>query len=317
MKLNRALRFLVLGLSAISVAEATFGGMNVSGRDVKGLQRRQDDEDGAPTDSTDSDPVTSTTPPEEPPTTSSSEEPTSEPETSTSNSPSPPTTTSSPPTTTPTTTRPPPVTSNSEPPKPPPTSTSSDEPEPTPTNPPDQDDNNNNDNNDNNDGGNGDDDDDDDAPDTTSSSSRPQPTNSPTKQPEPTTFTITHIITTTRDDGSPVTYTSETKTTQTPGLVDPGSDDEPSSGMSTQTRNTVIGVVVGVGGAIVLGGLALVAWRIWGRKKPQEESDGLMDYNSAIESKPDSGGPGAARSPFQSTLESYHAPTQVNTAANF
>jgi len=87
--------------------------------------------------------------------------------------------------------------------------------------------------------------------------------------------------------------------------------------MSTTTRNTVIGVVVGVGGAIILGGLALVAWRIWGRKKHQEEHDGLMDYGSAIESKPDTGGSLTGRTPFQSTLESYHAPTQVNTAANF
>jgi hypothetical protein len=86
--------------------------------------------------------------------------------------------------------------------------------------------------------------------------------------------------------------------------------------MSPQTRNTVIGVVVGVGGAIILGGLALVAWRIWGRKKHQEESDGLMDYGSTAE-KPESGGSMTGRTPFQSTLESYHAPTQVNTAANF
>ncbi|KAL2169950.1 hypothetical protein VTG60DRAFT_5420 [Thermothelomyces hinnuleus] len=279
MQLNRALRFLVLGLSAISVAEATFGGINVAGRDVKGLQRRQDDEDNV---TTDSGPATSTTPPEES-TTSSSEEPTSEPETSTSTSSS-----SS------TTTKPPPTTSSSETTKPPSTSTSKEEPTPTSSK---------------------EDDDDHDTP--TSSTKGSQPTSTPTKQPEPSTYIVTHIITSTRDDGSPVTYTSETKTTQTPGLAGPDSNNDHSSGMSTQTRNTVIGVVVGVGGAIVLGGLALVAWRIWGRKKPQEESDGLMDYNSAIESKPDSGGPGAARSPFQSTLESYHAPTQVNTASNF
>lgn len=75
-------------------------------------------------------------------------------------------------------------------------------------------------------------------------------------------------------------------------------------------------MVVGVGGAIILGGLALVAWRIWGRKKHHEENVGLMDYGSAAE-KPDTGGSMAGRTPFQSTLESYHAPTQVNTAANF
>lgn len=86
--------------------------------------------------------------------------------------------------------------------------------------------------------------------------------------------------------------------------------------MSTQTRNTVIGVVVGVGGAIVLCGLAFVAWRIWGRKKIPDENDNLMDYGSTAE-KPDTGNSMSGRTPFQSTLESYHAPTQVNTASNF
>jgi hypothetical protein len=126
-----------------------------------------------------------------------------------------------------------------------------------------------------------------------------------------TTFTT---ITTTNSDGSQMTLTSSFVTTATAGLASGGSGSE--QGMSEQTRNTVIGVVVGVGGAIILGGLAVVAWRIWGRKKPQEEADGLMDYNSTVE-KPESGASMTGRSPFQSTLESYHAPTQVNTAANF
>jgi len=86
--------------------------------------------------------------------------------------------------------------------------------------------------------------------------------------------------------------------------------------MSTQTRNTVIGVVVGVGGAIILGGLAFVAWRIWGRKKSPEENDNLMDYPSGTAEKPATGTT-VGGTPFQSTLESYHAPTQVNQAKNF
>lgn len=125
---------------------------------------------------------------------------------------------------------------------------------------------------------------------------------------------ITTIVTKTLADGSQVTLTSETPN-PTPGLANNNSSGQ-SSGMSTQTRNTVIGVVVGVGGAIILGGLALVAWRIWGRKKHQDENDGLMDYGSTVE-KPETVGSMTGRTPFQSTLESYHAPTQVNTAANF
>jgi hypothetical protein len=123
------------------------------------------------------------------------------------------------------------------------------------------------------------------------------------------------VITSTLADGSQVTLTSASLSTAPPGLADNGSSGQ-ASGMSTQTRNTVIGVVVGIGGAIILGGLALVAWRIWGRKKHQDENDGLMDYSTAAD-KPDTGSSMAGRTPFQSTLESYHAPTQVNTAANF
>lgn len=91
--------------------------------------------------------------------------------------------------------------------------------------------------------------------------------------------------------------------------------------MSNQTRNTVIGVVVGVGGAAILAGIAFLFFRLH-RKKQPEEGDGLMEYDTgypAAEKKSDVGStsPNAGRSPFQSTLETYHAPTQVNTASNF
>ncbi|KAH6630268.1 hypothetical protein B0J18DRAFT_95276 [Chaetomium sp. MPI-SDFR-AT-0129] len=287
MHFNKALRLLVVSLSAMSVAEATFAGAGVAGSGAKGLQRRQlpgnvggaDNADNADNaggaantgdaTATSSDPPpeeTSTPPPEQ--TTTSDPESTSTTSSSSSKEDPPPTTTSSSQTSTQSQT-------SSKP-----TSTSSEQ-------------------------------------ETTRSSSSqpPKTTSSSSSHREPTTYVITHIVTSTRGDGSPVTYTSETKTTETPGLADGESGQE--SGMPTQTRNTVIGVVVGVGGAIILAGLALVAWRIWGRKKHQEENDGLMDYGSHIESKPDTSGSTAGRTPFQSTLESYHAPTQVNSAANF
>lgn len=94
--------------------------------------------------------------------------------------------------------------------------------------------------------------------------------------------------------------------------------------MSTKTRNTVIGVVVGVGGAIVLGALGLVAWRIWGRKKHSEENDGLMAYDMSAtggmeksERGSSAGGAHTQRTPFQSTLENYHQPGQVTASSNF
>ena len=115
--------------------------------------------------------------------------------------------------------------------------------------------------------------------------------------------------------------TTAVKTTTTPGLN--AQSDNGTSGMSTQTRNTIIGVVVGVGGAFVLGALGLVAWRIWGRRKHAEESDGLMAYNggySGIEKNGpgSSNGPtGGARTPFQSTLDHYHEPGSVTASSNF
>ncbi|WYZ39131.1 hypothetical protein EsH8_III_001045 [Colletotrichum jinshuiense] len=135
----------------------------------------------------------------------------------------------------------------------------------------------------------------------------------------PVTSTIRTVITTTNSEGVATSFTSESTVTSTPGLNEANSGGS-SSGMSSDTRKVVIGVVVGVGGAIVLGALGFVAWRIWGRKKQAEENDGLMEYNNQYgnEAKTEVGsaqGPG--RTPFQSTLESYHAPNQVNASSNF
>lgn len=76
--------------------------------------------------------------------------------------------------------------------------------------------------------------------------------------------------------------------------------------------------MVGVGGAIVLAGIAFLVLRLR-RKKQPEESDGLMDYNNGLVAadKAEVASSNSGRTPFQSTLESYHAPTQVNTASNF
>jgi hypothetical protein len=91
--------------------------------------------------------------------------------------------------------------------------------------------------------------------------------------------------------------------------------------MSPKTKSTVIGVVVGVGGAIVLAGLFVVAWRIWGRRKNEDDSDGLMGFRSGSaghEKSSSVSGNGAAANPFQSTLENYHNPARnVNASSNF
>lgn len=142
-----------------------------------------------------------------------------------------------------------------------------------------------------------------------------EPTSKPLDPPlSDVLTTITMVITTTGADGQQMTFTSQQTTAATAALA--GGKNSSPSGMSTQTRNTVIGVVVGVGGAIILGGLAFVAWRIWGRKKGADENDNLMDYPSGTAEKPATGNT-IGGTPFQSTLESYHAPTQVNQAKNF
>ncbi len=263
MKLSRAIEVLILGLSAMTVAEATFIDVNVAGRAVKGIQQRQNGDnantDAAATTTTTSPPKT--TDPANPTTTSQSTSSTS-------------TTQGKPPTTTSSTSSTSSVSSTQTP---PPSSTSS----------------------------------------SASSTTQPPPSSSTSSSVESTKpETITKVITSTLADGSQVTMTSESVSTPSASLTNNGSSGQ-ATGMTTETRNVVIGVVVGVGGAIILGGLALVAWRIWGRKKQQDENDGLMDYGSTAEKPETMGGSMAGRTPFQSTLESYHAPTQVNTAANF
>lgn len=91
--------------------------------------------------------------------------------------------------------------------------------------------------------------------------------------------------------------------------------------MSPKTRNLIIGLVVGIGGAAIFGGLFIVAWRIWGRKKNNDESDGLMGFRggSAPGEKPVGAAAGPQANPFQSTLETYHNPARgnVNASSNF
>ncbi|KAM3511177.1 hypothetical protein MY11210_005167 [Beauveria gryllotalpidicola] len=144
-----------------------------------------------------------------------------------------------------------------------------------------------------------------------------QPTEQPTSQEESASrSTYTSFVTST----STPSPSSTTKSTSTPGL---NSDkDGATSGMPTKTRNTVIGVVVGIGGAILLGAAGMVAYRIWGRKKHSEETDGLMSYdlstNGYEKHEPSNSiSSGNQRTPFQSTLENYHQPSNVTASANF
>ena len=79
-------------------------------------------------------------------------------------------------------------------------------------------------------------------------------------------------------------------------------------------------MVCGIGGAIILAALGVLAYRIWGRKHDDDEDD-LYDPNAENTLGNDEKTRNAALSsdanPFKRTLDQYHNPGPVNTASNF
>ncbi|KAK8073741.1 hypothetical protein PG994_004640 [Apiospora phragmitis] len=132
-------------------------------------------------------------------------------------------------------------------------------------------------------------------------------------------FTTVYTYTTTLSDGK--TSAVETQSVVTPGLSE-GQTNSGDGGMTPQTRNTIIGVCVGVGGAIVLAAAGVLIWRLRARRRDQEDGEDLVNYGAGTSqfnnAGPEKNEPGSmsGRSPFQSTLESYHAPSS-NTGTNF
>ncbi|KAL8674262.1 MAG: hypothetical protein Q9168_001329 [Polycauliona sp. 1 TL-2023] len=112
--------------------------------------------------------------------------------------------------------------------------------------------------------------------------------------------------------------TSLVTTTKNPTALNEKQGDSSSSGLDSSQKRIVIGVVVGIGGAILLGGIAIVAWRLRSRKRRAMEDD-----NDPMASHPGSSGREkhssvSGQSPFRSTLDQYHNQTgPVNTASNF
>ena len=107
--------------------------------------------------------------------------------------------------------------------------------------------------------------------------------------------------------------TSVTTPTAAAGSLNDGSSGGTSSGLSESGKNALIGVLVGVGGALILGGLGFVLWRLYGQKKRRNDDDDILMGGT--------GGPekfSNDSSPFRSNLDQYHNPAgQVNTASNF
>lgn len=144
-----------------------------------------------------------------------------------------------------------------------------------------------------------------------------------TETPKPTTaakpFTTVFTYTTTLSDGR--TSAVETQSVVTPALSQ-GQSNSGDNGMTPQTRNTIIGVCVGVGGAIILAAVGVLVWRLRARRRDQDDGEDLVNYGAGTSqfnnAGPEKNEPASmsGRSPFQSTLESYHAPSS-NTGTNF
>ncbi|KKK15336.1 hypothetical protein P175DRAFT_0492365 [Aspergillus ochraceoroseus IBT 24754] len=155
-----------------------------------------------------------------------------------------------------------------------------------------------------------------------STASEPTSTSSTSTKSTATAF-VTTITSTEIISGTPVptTFTSthtDASATESPGLS--GADGSSDSGLSDSQKRIIIGVVVGVGGAILLGAIGVVAWRLQARKRNARDNDDVADLMSgtavgsgAREKAPNpSGG-----TPFRTTLDQYHNPGPVNAASNF
>ncbi|KAL5120533.1 hypothetical protein ACEQ8H_001551 [Pleosporales sp. CAS-2024a] len=95
-----------------------------------------------------------------------------------------------------------------------------------------------------------------------------------------------------------------------------GAADE-SSGLSDSNKKVIGGVVGGIGGALLLGGIALVFLRMRKRQSKVTADDDDLNLNTgaALGDKPQRA---AAASPFQTNLEQYHNPGgRPNAASNF
>ncbi|KFY11749.1 hypothetical protein V492_04274 [Pseudogymnoascus sp. VKM F-4246] len=139
-----------------------------------------------------------------------------------------------------------------------------------------------------------------------------------TSSPPRSTITFKHTTTADVTSDGKTYQTTYVATSLIPTNTASPIDDTPEKkdGMSSQTKKTVIGVVVGIGGAIFVALIFIVFWKFWGRRRSArraQEDDALM-----MTSPGEKGETSSTTNPFQSTLESYHAPQRpVNASSNF
>ncbi|KNG86485.1 cell wall protein [Aspergillus nomiae NRRL 13137] len=114
------------------------------------------------------------------------------------------------------------------------------------------------------------------------SNSKTSADNSSQTSQTPVVKTLTTVQTV---SGTPVHTTLTTTSSAPVGATDSPSlngeeKDSKSSGLSSNQKKTIIGVVVGVGGAILIGALGVVAWRIHARKRNGHDNDEATDLMS-------------------------------------
>ncbi|RKF56935.1 hypothetical protein OnM2_077026 [Erysiphe neolycopersici] len=166
------------------------------------------------------------------------------------------------------------------------------------------------------------------SPESTSSSAKPTTTTT-TKASNPITRTTTFEPSTTIElitsivtvSGSIVTsVSSSTEVTTIPSQPTNGlSSSNSSTGIDSKTRNTIIGVISGIGALALLAGIILVIRTVLTRRRNKDPNRGWSDFGTGVPVNENTTGMSNTRpvNPFQSTLENYHNPARVNASSNF
>jgi len=149
----------------------------------------------------------------------------------------------------------------------------------------------------------------------------PTPTNSDTSSTPSSSISfsrsvrtyITDVVTTI--NGTPTTLAiTGSSTSLVPVTVAPDLQSSTNGGLSDSSKKIVIGVVVGVGGAALLAGIAVVLWRHMHRDKDLDPNASNLTYYH------DDAAEGYGQQPMEEVVghngPGYHAPA-VNSASNF
>ncbi|KAF2840839.1 hypothetical protein M501DRAFT_1014836 [Patellaria atrata CBS 101060] len=138
---------------------------------------------------------------------------------------------------------------------------------------------------------------------------------------------VTTILTVSGDHTVPVEVTTSRPITFTTGfvtgthtaLIQPGDDNGgQNSGMESKTKALIGGLVGGIGGLLLLGGIGIAFWKVWGRKRRNVDDDDDIHSGTGMSESVHRDKRSSVGQPFQATLDRYHEqPANTNPAANF